>query len=174
GAKARGIIMNEDDDKIAFWKSINKKLPENTDVYEALGRSYLHKEKVEEAKKCFRKAMALNPEKSTLHLELGRYYMMQAMRNEKVLDSIAPLIEEEFNKYLDQKPEPNNPMQAWVISNLARIKYRTGNKKSGGKLMAKAKKLDPFYSKAFAVPSQSLFSPPGKIVRGHSYYFRPF
>ncbi|MEN8120778.1 MAG: hypothetical protein ABFS35_10545 [Bacteroidota bacterium] len=174
GAKAREILMNENDDKIAFWESINKKLPDNSDVYEAMGRSYLHKNKSEEAKKCFKKAIALNTEKSTLHLELGRYYMMQAMRNAKVLDSITPLIEEEFNKYLSCKPEANKPTQAWVVGNLAKIKYRTGDKEAGKKLMDKANGLDLFFSKAFAVPNQALFSPPGKIVRWHSYYFRPF
>lgn len=174
GAKAREILMNENDDKIAFWESINKKLPGNTGVYEALGRCYLHKKKVEEAKKCFKKAITLNPENSTLYLELGRYYMMQAMRNVKVLDSIAPFIEEEFNKYLNTQPEPNRPMKAWVISNLGKIKYRTGDKEGGKQLMDKANELDSFYSKAFAVPNQSLYSPPGNFFRGHSYYFRPF
>ena len=73
-----------------------------------------------------------------------------------------------------QQPEPNKPMQAWVIANLGKIKYRTGDKEGGKQLMDKANELDPFYSKAFAVPSQSLYGPPEKIVRGHSYYFRPF
>jgi len=65
---------------------------DNTKVNEVLGRVYLRHKNIEEATKCFEKAISLNAKKNILYVDLGRYYMMQAMQNLAKLDSLAPLI----------------------------------------------------------------------------------
>jgi len=174
GAKAREIIMPENADYTGFWKKIAENQINNADVYEALGKTYLYKENIEEATKVFEKAISLNSEKNILYVDLGRYYLMQAMQNPKSLDSLAPQIQKEFEVYLKSQPEPIIPLKAYVIGQLAMIKQRTGDKEGGNKLIDEAKALDPNYSKAFGIPSQILLDPPDKISRVHTFFFRPF
>lgn len=52
------------------------------------------------------------------------------------------------------------------------IKYHTGDEEGGEKLMAEANSLDPFHSKAFAIPGG--YDPPDEISPEHGYFFRPF
>ena len=172
GAKAREILMPEDADYVIFWQGINEQLKDDAEVLANLGKVYLYQDNVEEASKYFDKAVSLDPKKNTLYLNLGMYYMMQAMQNQVQLDSVAPLIEKEFNTYLNSKPEPVKPMKAWVLSKLAMIKYRTGDEEGGEKLMAEANSLDPFHSKATGIPGG--YDPPDEISPEHGYFFRPF
>ena len=37
----------------------------------------------------------------------------------------------------------------------------------------KAEAIDPYYSKAFGMPSRELFIPPGEVSHNHRYLFRP-
>ena len=174
GAKAREIVMPEEANYIEFWQKIEQKQMDNADVPEALGRVYLNNENVEEATKCFEKAISLNAKKNILYVDLGRYYMMQAMQNPAKLDSLAPLIEKAFETYLNSQPEPINPLKAFVIGTLAKIKFYMGDKENGNKLNKEARTLDPNYSKAFGTPGQILYDPPDEISRFHAYFSRPF
>lgn len=174
GAKAHEIVMPEEADYIEFWQKIEQKHKDNADVYEALGRVYLFKENIEQASKYFKKAISLSAEKNILYVDLGRYYMMQAMQNPAKLDSLALLIKNTFEAYLKSQPEPINPLKAFVIGTLAKIKFRKGDKETGDKLHKEAMSLDPNYSKGFGIPCQILFDPPGEISRVHAYFFRPF
>ncbi len=174
GAKAREIVMPEDANYIEFWQKIKENQMDNADVHEALGKVYLYNDNVEEAIKCFEKAISLNSKKNILYVDLGRYYMMQAMQNSEMLDSVAPLIENAFETYLNSQPEPINPLKAFVISNLAKIKFHSDDKEVGNKLHEEAMTLDPYFSKAFGTPSQILFDPPDEISRVHEYFSRPF
>ncbi len=99
---------------------------------------------------------------------------MTAMQNPALLDSVAPMIEEQFNKYLSSIPEPINPMKAWTYSNLSRINRHMGNKEDAEKFMSMAKKLDPFYSPASGKPGKALYSPPDVVVHEQRYYLSPF
>jgi tetratricopeptide (TPR) repeat protein len=174
GAKAREIVMPEDADYIEFWQKIEEKQMDNADAHEALGKAYLYNDNIEEATKCFEKAISLNAKKNILHVDLGRYYLMQAMQNPAKLDSLTPLIKNAFETYLNSQPEPINPLKAFVISKLAMIKFRTGDKEGGNNLNKEAMDLDPYFSKAFGTPSQILFDPPDEISRVHAYFSRPF
>jgi tetratricopeptide (TPR) repeat protein len=174
GAKAREIIMPENADYVAFWEKIKENQMNNADVYEALGKVYLYKDNIEQAIKCFEKAISLNSMKNILYVGLGRYNMMKAMQNPKMVDSLVTQIENAFETYLNSQPEPINPLKAFVIGKLAMIKFQTGDQEGGNKLNEKAMTLDPYYSKAFGTPSQILFDPPDKISHVHGYFFRPF
>ncbi len=174
GAKAREILMPEEADYVKFWTEIVEKVPENAEAHQALGRIYIFLGNIDEASKCYQKTIDLDHSKSDLYLDLGRYYLMTAMQNPDLLDSVAPLIEEQFNKFLSFTPEPNNPMKAWTYSNLARISRRTGNEEVAEKQMKEAEKLDPFHSPASGKPGKALYSPPGVVVHQQRYFLSPF
>lgn len=174
GAKAREIVMPEDANYIEFWQKIEEMQMDNANVHEAMGKAYLYKDNIVEATKYFEKAINLNSKKNILYVDLGRYYLMQAMQNPAKIDSITPLIENAFEIYLNSQPEPINPLKAFVIGTLAMIKFRTGDEEGGNRLNEEATILDPYFSKAFGTPSQILFDPPDEISRVHGYFFRPF
>ena len=174
GAKAREILMPEDADYEAFWKGILEKVPDNADAIQALGRVYLFEGDFEEAATTFQKAIDLDPSKNVLYLDLGRYQMMQVMQNPAVMDSMAPLIRTEFDKYLNSSPEPLNPMKAWVYGHLAMIAHRSGNQEKAEELVAMAKELDPYYSQAFGAPGMKLYCPPDQVIHDQGYYMSPF
>jgi len=174
GAKARELLMPEDADYVAFWKRIIKENPENADAEQALGRAYLFIENIDGAQMQYQKVIDLDPSRNSLYLDLGRYYMMMAMQNINLLDSVAPLIEEQFNKYLNSIPEPKNPMKAWVYGHMAMIQRHSGDEEEAEKFMGMAEDLDPFYSQAFGKPGKSIYSPPDVVVHEQGYYLSPF
>jgi tetratricopeptide (TPR) repeat protein len=174
GAKAREIVMPEKANRVEFWQKIKENQMDDADVYEALGKAYLYDDNVEETIKCFEKAISLNSKKNILHVDLGRYYLMQAMQNPEMVDSLATLIENAFETYLNSQPEPINPLKAFVIGKLAMIKFAKDDKEGGNKLHEEANTVDPYYSKAFGTPSQILFDSPDEISHFHGYFFRPF
>ena len=100
--------------------------------------------------------------------------MMGAMRNPDVLDSVAPMVEEQFNKYLNSSPEPINPMKAWTYSTLSMINRRLENKELAEKYNGMAKELDPFHSFASAKPGKAIYCPPDVVVHDQGYYLSPF
>lgn len=174
GAKAREIVMSEDANYIEFWQKIKEKQMDNANIHEALGKAYLYSDNIEEATKYFVKAISLNSNKNILYVDLGRYYLMQAMQNPAQLDSLTSLIKNAFETYLNSQPEPINPLKAFVISKLAMIKFRTGDEEGGNRLNEEAMILDPYFSKVFGIPPQILFDSPNEISHFHGYFFRPF
>lgn len=174
GAKAREILMPEDADYVAYWKNIVESNPENADALQALGRVYLFQENFDRGTEYYQQAIDLDPSKNALYLDLGRYYLMMAMQNPTILDSVTPLIEEQFFKYLTFEPEPINPMKAWTYNQLAMINRRSGNEKASAKYKEMANKLDPFCSDASGKPDKALYCPPDVIVHEQGYYLSPF
>ncbi len=174
GAKAMELLMPEDADYVAFWEDIIEKVPDNSDAQQALGRVYLFQDNIDKATDCFETAIKLDQSKNDLYIDLGRYYVMTAMQNPELLDSVAPLIEEQFNRYLNSKPEPFKPMKAWTYFQLAMVNRQLGNKETFEKFMGMAKELDPFFSHASGKPSKVLYSPPDVIVHDQGYYLSPF
>lgn len=174
GAKAREILMPEDADYVAYWKEIVGSNPENADALQALGRVFLFEEDLDNASDYYLQAINLDPSKNMLYLDLGRYYLMMAMQNPTILDSVKPLIEEQFNKYLTFEPEPINPMKAWTYNQLAMINRRSGNEEASAKYKEMANKLDPFCSYASGKPGTTLYCPPDVIIHEQGYYLSPF
>lgn len=174
GAKAREILMPEEADYVDFWGKIINQTPDNPNALQALGRIYLFMEDIENASKSYQNAIDLDPSRNVLYLDLGRYYLMQAMQNPTILDSVAPMIEEQFNKYLTFEPEPINPMKAWTYNQLAMINRHSGNEEASAKYKEMANKLDPFCSYASGKPGKALYCPPGVIVHEQGYYLSPF
>ncbi|MCD4682457.1 MAG: hypothetical protein K8R86_04155 [Bacteroidales bacterium] len=174
GAKARELLMSEDADYVAFWEGIIDTNPENADAIQALGRVYLFEENFDKGSEYYQKAIDLDPSKNALYLDLGRYHLMVAMQNPALLDSVAPLIDEQFQKYLNSTPEPIKPMKAWVYRKLATINKRTGNTELGEKYINMANELDPFHTPKTGTPGKAIYSPPDVIVHEQGYYLSPF
>lgn len=174
GAKARELLMPDDADYVSFWKDVIDKDPENAEVYQALGRVYLFKENFDNASKNYQKAIDLDPSKNELYLDLGRFYLILAMQNPNLLDSVAPLVEGQFNKYLNFNPEPIKPMRAWTYNQLAMIKKHLGDEEAFEKLQQKAEDLDPYRSFAFGKPNMAIYCPPDVVLHEQGYYLSPF
>lgn len=174
GAKAREILMPEDADYEAFWKNILEQVPGNADALQALGRIYFFMGNFDEAAGYYQQAIKLDQSKSVLYLDLGRYQLMTAMQNPSLLDSVAPLVQLQFDNYLATEPEPLNPMKAWTISKLGMISRRTGDEKGAEALMKQARELDPYHSAAFGRPGMKAYCPPGEVIHEHIYYLSPF
>ncbi len=173
GAKAKEILMPQDADYVAYWDGLIEKNDMNADLIEALGRVYLYENNTAEAWNNFDKSMELDESRNYLYLEMGRYFMLQAMQGQMPVDSAVPLIVNEFEKYLVSQPEPSIPMKAWTKGQLAMLKYRTGDEKAGNLLLEEAKTLDPYFSKAFGTPNPILFIPPDSISQTFTYLSRP-
>jgi len=174
GARAREMILPETADFIGFWQDHLKSEPDNAEIYEALGKSYLYENNVDEAVIQFEKAMQIDQSKNILNIDLARYHMMQAMQNPQAIEGAVPLMENAFKTYLESEPEPINPLKAYVTGLSAVIKYQTGDQAGGDTLNEKALSFDNNFSRAFGIPSQILFAAPDEIVRRHEYFFRPF
>ncbi|PIQ24813.1 MAG: hypothetical protein COW63_19525 [Bacteroidetes bacterium CG18_big_fil_WC_8_21_14_2_50_41_14] len=174
GAKARELLMPEDADYVSYWKGIVEENSGNADALQALGRVYLFMDNIDEATNCYQKAINIDPSKNDLYLDLGRYYMMMAMQNPALTDSVAPLVEKEFNKFLNFSPEPIAPMRAWAYGLLSMINSYTGNVEVADKFLVKANELDPFFSKASGKPDMDNYCAPGVVLHEQGYYLSPF
>jgi tetratricopeptide (TPR) repeat protein len=172
GSKARALIMPEDADFVGFWKKVLEKHPGDSRVLEELGKTYFKIQKGEEGAKYLREAITSDPVLSYLHLDIARYYLYTIMSDRSAIDTYLPLFETAIYDFL--ATDPNAPLKAWATGWLGRLKSNAGNKEEGENLLKQAETLDPLYSKATAIPSQDLFTPPDEIPYYHSYMFQPF
>jgi tetratricopeptide (TPR) repeat protein len=175
GAKAESILLPEEVDKVDYWQKVLKKYEQNADVLEELGKAYLEVEKVDSAVYCFKKAIEIDPKKSALFLDLGIYYTFLAMRtrdNKELLQKYVMSGDSAVVKYLETKPI--QPMLAYALGVRGKFKFFLGDQEQGQILFKEAEALDPYFSKATAVPGADLFIPPGEIWENHRYLMRPF
>jgi hypothetical protein len=100
--------------------------------------------------------------------------MMKVMQDRNLADKELPESKKFFEMYLASVPAPNIPLKAYTIGNLAKIAMFTGKQEEADKLMKDAKALDPYFSKAFGVPSQALFDCPDSVNHCFISYFMPF
>ena len=131
---------------------------------------------LEEARPLFDEVIQSDPSSNTLILDIARHHMYKVMRDRSKAEVELPLAEAALREYLSLEPEPIAPLKAWTLSNLARIKFFSGQEEEGKQLMEKAKTLDPFFSKASDVPGMEIYIPPGEIYRSGEYssFLRPF
>ncbi|MBC8206248.1 MAG: hypothetical protein ISR85_04145 [Kiritimatiellales bacterium] len=174
GAQARELMMPEGSDLIAFWQKVLAQHPDNADVLDRLGKACFYEDKPEQGIEYLKKAIQLDAGKNTLHLDIARYYMYQAMQDQSKLEALAPKMEEAYLAYLESKPAPVIPMRAYAKFSLGRIKSHMGDTEPANKLREKANALDPNCSKASGIPDQNLYIPPDQIPHGFVYFSRPF
>jgi len=175
-AQAGEIMLPEDASRLEYWQQVWKNNKEDIRVQKQLGQAYLADGNLEEAKPLFEKVRDTDHAYNTLLLEIARYHVFQVMQGKSKPEKEIPLAEAAIKNYLSSQPEPIAPLKAYAIGNLAKLKFISGEKEDGERLMAEASSIDPAFSKAFAIPNLSLYIPPGEIYsRGeYSSFFRPF
>jgi len=172
GAKARSLLLPDEADRVDYWQRVLDAHPGNADVLVELGRAYLFRGEGEDGARYFEEAVSVDAEKSILFLDLARYHAMTVMRDEGLKDTALPAAEQAITRYLDS--DPILPMRAFALGLLANIKSGMGDVQRAAQLVEEANTTDPFFSKAFGVPSPDLFVPPGEVSHNHRYLLRPF
>jgi tetratricopeptide (TPR) repeat protein len=175
-AQAGEIMRPEETSRIDYWQQVSKERTGDLRVKKQLGLAYLEEGNLEEARPLFEEVIQSDHSSNTLILDIARHHMYQVMWDRSKAEVELPLAEAALREYLSLEPEPIAPLKAWTLSNLGRIKFFSGQEEEGKKLMAKAKALDPFFSKASDVPGLEIYIPPGEIYRSGEYssFLRPF
>jgi cytochrome c-type biogenesis protein CcmH/NrfG len=188
GAKARSFLLllkeaKEQPDEfkrsvklIGYWKDMLAKHPGNAEALVELGRDYLGANNASEAASCFEEAVRIDPEKRILYLDIGRsrflYSDMMSKKDPAAAKNALAMSESFLNKYLEI--EHRIPLKAFALGVLARVKMQQEDQAKSREILSQAKKLDPYYSKAFGVPDIDLFIPPEEISHQHRYLFLPY
>jgi tetratricopeptide (TPR) repeat protein len=171
GAKARLIMMPESTDMVGYWKNYIETNGECKKSLKELGVSYLFNDNVQEATVCFEKAIALDKSQNIRILDLARYHMLKVMQNQELAETELPKSKKYIEKYLASEPAPIPPLHAFSLGMLAKIEMFSGNNEEAQKLMEKAKTLDPYFSRASAIPAASLFIPPDEADHNFRSFF---
>lgn len=175
-AQAGEIMRPEETSRVDYWKLVLKERAGELCVKKQLGLAYLEEGMLEKAKPLFDEVIQSDPSSNTLILDIARYHMYKVMRDRSKAEIELPLAEAALKEYLSLEPEPIVPLKAWTLSNLARIKFFSGQEEDGKQLMAEARTLDLFFSRASDVPGMEIYIPPGDIYRSGEYssFLRPF
>jgi tetratricopeptide (TPR) repeat protein len=171
---AKAELLLNPQDELAFWLEYAENHEQTTEVLKEIGTAYIYEEDPENAEKFYREAMELDDKENILLLNLARYYQFLAMTGEAKPDSVFPISAIYIDQYLASEPAPIIPMQAYAMGMKVKVLKFADKKEEGQELKEKAKALDPYYSRAFAIPDQSLFEAPDKINPRYTSFFKPF
>jgi len=174
GAKARLVMMSEGTDMVEYWKKYIAANGESCAALKELGVASLFTDDTDAAKIYFEKAMAIDPAQNIRLLDLSRYHQMKVMQNRELAEKALPKASEYIDQYLTSMPEPIAPLKAYAIGTKARIAMFSGDNEQAEKLTAEAKALDPYFSRAFGIPSLAIFEPPTKEDHFFQSFFSPF
>lgn len=173
GLKAYAFLLPEDGNLLNYWLEIYETYDANATISEELGRAYLLEGDLQNGRKYIEEAMAMDADKSSLYVDLGRAYMMNAMENQN--HDIGAEAIRMYQRYLSNNPDAPNPMKAYLYRMIALTGKRiTGNEELANNYMKKQEEADPFCSRAFGAPSPNLFIPPNEMPIASAYYSRPF
>lgn len=171
GAKARSLLLDDETNRIDYWRTILEKHARNAEVLEELGKACLYGEEFDEGAEYLAKAIEVDPKKEFLLLDLGRFHLYRVMRDQSVKETALPAAEKAIERYLET--DPVAPLKAYSYELLARVKSGWGEKGAIEEMRKKANEIDPFHSMASGLPSLDLFVAPGEANCGHRYLFRP-
>lgn len=171
GAKARALLLPEETDLVEYWQQIVDGNPGNIDALEELGRTCLRAGKGEDGINYLEEVFSADSTRNIVLLDIARYLIMGGMRDPEMRGELAPQVEEALNRYL--ATDPVQPLKAYATGLKSRIKYET-DKEESEKLSEEASTLDPYYSRAFGVPTPDLFVAVGEESHNHRYLFQPY
>ena len=174
GAKAKLSLAGDKADPVDFWTKYLSAHKSDANIQKELGRACLYKDDPGQAAKYFNEAIKLDPSENILLLDLARYHIMKVMQDKNLADKELPESKKFFEMYLASIPAPIIPLKAYTIGNLAKIAMFTGNQEEAEKQMKEAKALDPYFSRAFGIPSQVLFDRPDAVNHCFVSFFMPF
>jgi tetratricopeptide (TPR) repeat protein len=173
-ARANSVLMEEGADKVTYWENVLEQQSKSARVNEELGKAWFFKDDIEKGAMYMEQAMDLNPENKLPQLNIARAYVMMVMQKKGDKEKNLGLAESAFKAYLDETPDAIIPLKAYAKGWIAKIKKFRGDEDGSKEFMAEAKALDPYFSMAFAVPQEYLYSPPDEISAYFSSYFNPF
>lgn len=173
-ARANSVLLEEDADKIAYWQNVLKDDPNNVKMNEELGKTCFLNGDIEMGTKYMQNAMALDPINNLPQLNIARAHVMMVMQNKGDKDTNLEQASNAFNKYIEIGYDNVSSLKAYTLGWEAKIKGFQGDSEAAENLIAEAKSLDPYYSKAFGVPQAYLFSPPDEVSSNFSSFFSPF
>jgi hypothetical protein len=100
--------------------------------------------------------------------------MMKVMQNRDAAEEELPKSKEYIEQYLASMPAPIPPLKAYALGMLVKIEMFSGNKEEAEKIMEEAKRIDPYFSRAFGIPSLAQFESPDKLDHHFVSFFSPF
>jgi len=174
GAKARLVMMPEGTDMVEYWQKYISENGESCKALKELGVACIFKDDIEGAKKHFEKAMNLDKSQNIRLLDLARYHQMKVMQSRDAAAEELPKSKVYIEQYLETTPAPIPPMRAYALGMLAKAEMFMQNQEESQKLLEAAEVLDPYFSRAFGIPSLALFEPPTEINHHFSSFFSPF
>lgn len=172
GAKSKLVLMDENTDKVEYWNNYIRVNGENCAALKELGNAHIFNDDIDKAKEAFNKATELDKSQNIRLLDLARFHMMKVMQNRDLANKELPKAKVYIDQYLATNPIA--PLHAYALGMKVKTEMFTGNKEAGEKLMAEAKSIDPYFSRAFGVPSMSIFEPPTQIDHHFQSFFSPF
>ena len=171
---AKAELMLNPQDELAFWLEYAENHEQSIEILKEIGTAYLYEEDPDNAETIYRQAIQLDDSENILLLNLARYYQFLAMTGEAKPDSVFPISARYIDWYLESEPAPIIPMKAYAMGMKVKVLMFADKKEEGQALKEQAKALDPYYSRAFAIPDQSLFEAPDKIKPNYISFFKPF
>ncbi|MBT3385668.1 MAG: hypothetical protein HN778_01060 [Prolixibacteraceae bacterium] len=174
GAKARLVLMPQGTDMVEYWKNYIVENGEDCKVLKELGVACIFSADITTAKESFEKAIKLDESQNIRLLDLARFHMMKVMQNRDAAEEELPKSKVFIEQYLASTPEPIPPLKAYALGMMVKTEMFNGNKEAGEKLMAEAKAIDPYFSRAFGIPWLTLFDPPDKMDHHFMSFFSPY
>ncbi|NQU85625.1 MAG: hypothetical protein HQ541_07680, partial [Mariniphaga sp.] len=174
GAKAKTANLPEETNFVDYWNNYMAEEGECVKSLKELGATYIFADDIENAEKCYEKAISLDPAQNVRLLDLARYHMMKVMQNRELAQEELPNAIKYLNAFLESQPEPIAPLKAWSYANLSRFEMFLGNNEKGEELMKLAESTDPYFSRAFGVPGPGEFVAPNEVVHHFGSFFSPF
>jgi len=174
GAKAKAVLASESTDKVKYWEDLLVSNGKNPEFMMEAGKACLFKDDLVNAEKYFDMAIKADPSKNILIIDLARYHIMQVMQNKDVAKTELPIAKTYLEKYLKTVPEPAIPLKAYTLGLMSLTERFQGNQEEAEKLVAEAKSMDKYFSRASGVPTLMLFDPPDQISHHYVSFFSPF
>jgi len=174
GAKAKAVLASENTDLLKYWEDLLLLNPKDPEYYMEAGNACLYKDDAVKAEKYYNEAIKLDASNNILILNLGRYHMMKVMQNQDLAKTELPVAKTYLEKYLKSVPEPVVPLKAYTLGAISICERFLGNQAESDKLVAEAKSLDKYFSRASAVPSLLSFDPPDQISHHYFSFFSPY
>ena len=174
GAKAKAVLAPENTDLLKYWEDLLLLNPKDPEYYKEAGNACLYKDDAVKAEKYYDEAIKLNASNNILVINLGRYHMMKVMQNRDLAKTELPVAKTHLERYLKTIPEPNVPMKAYTLGAISLCERFLGNQAESDKMVAEAKSLDKYFSRASGLPSLELFDAPSHISHHFSSFFSPY
>jgi Flp pilus assembly protein TadD len=152
GARGRCDILPSGDkeERIALWKECIAKEEKRAAAQEGIAREYLLQWKTDEAMPHIERAIALDPSRREILLDLASH--LQARKRLEEAEAAV-------RRYLASKPDPIPPLKARALRRLAHISRQAGKAAEADDLASEAAKLDPVDWTPI-VPADELYGAP--------------